>query len=348
MKQNILLDSEKIKSDLIEQIISHFIERGSLPDYQQFRARNHQYIDILDALGREQILRTRDSKYEFPLPAFRKSALWPREKRIADAVLKRLKQLYLEDVKKMRKIEEVMPLDAVGIDQQDLQRALFYLRELNFFAGYNNNKTAEGFSEVRPDEMVLRYSSIEKRLEEEEDRTKQQWMAIQKASNAGSSFLDRLGQATSESSNETINALWSEIQSAYDCNKIQFGSRIQFVKDRHKKAVIFRDVAHAHGCLKHGYYKSAVILAGSIIEELLRLYLKYKGVKPRSDKFSDYIKTCVERKLLKSAIAQLTGAVKDFRNLVHLEKEQSSRWTISKTTANAAVNAIFTVANDFQ
>lgn len=42
-----------------------------------------------------------------------------------------------------------------------------------------------------------------------------------------------------------------------------------------------------------------------------------------------------------------TDSLRHFRNLVHLEKETSSKFTISKATAKGAVSSIFTIANDF-
>ncbi|GAG40581.1 unnamed protein product, partial [marine sediment metagenome] len=48
-----------------------------------------------------------------------------------------------------------------------------------------------------------------------------------------------------------------------------------------------------------------------------------------------------------SAISRLTDSVRHFRNIVHLQKENNSKITISKATAKGAVTSIFTLANDF-
>jgi len=84
-----------------------------------------------------------------------------------------------------------------------------------------------------------------------------------------------------------------------------------------------------------------------IIEELLRLFLEHKNIKPAKNKFVDYIQLCEKRGLLKDAISNLTTALRHFRNLIHLEKETSERHTISKSTAITAVASIFTIVNDF-
>jgi len=90
-----------------------------------------------------------------------------------------------------------------------------------------------------------------------------------------------------------------------------------------------------------------VILAGSVIEELLRLYLEHKNISPISDNFDGYIRTCEQNGLMKSGISRLSDAVRHFRNLVHLSQEKTKRYTISKATAKGAVSAIFTIANNF-
>jgi len=93
-----------------------------------------------------------------------------------------------------------------------------------------------------------------------------------------------------------------------------------------------------------------VILAGGVIEELLRLYLTQNGIspqKPLKKDFKGYIQTCEQNKLLKSGTSHLSDSARHFRNIVHLSKEVTKKHTISKATAKGAVSSIFTVANDF-
>jgi hypothetical protein len=59
-----------------------------------------------------------------------------------------------------------------------------------------------------------------------------------------------------------------------------------------------------------------------------------------------YIKACEEHGLIKDAIHKLADAVRQFRNIVHLEKEASRKHTISKATAKGAVSSVFTIANE--
>lgn len=141
--------------------------------------------------------------------------------------------------------------------------------------------------------------------------------------------------------------IWDEIENDFDISKRTFGKKINFVTDVFKKKIIFRDIEHAYVLANLGYAKPAVILAGSVIEELLRLYLIEKKIKPATKTFDTYIQTCEQNDLLKSGISRLTDSVRHFRNIVHLQKEENSKITISKATAKGAVTSIFTIANDF-
>jgi hypothetical protein len=141
---------------------------------------------------------------------------------------------------------------------------------------------------------------------------------------------------------------WEAIRNEYDISKKDFGKKINFVSDSFKRKIIFRDVEHAFVLASQGFPKPSLILAGGVIEELLRLYLEHKNIPVTSKNFVDYIKTCEQKGLLKSGISKLSDSVREFRNLVHLSREETNRHTISKATAKGAVSSIFTIANDFQ
>ncbi len=142
--------------------------------------------------------------------------------------------------------------------------------------------------------------------------------------------------------------IWKLIEQDFAISKKAFGKRIAFVQDPFKRTVIFRDVAHAYILAQSGFNKPAVILSGSVIEELLRLFIVSKGTTPSGKTFVSYIETCQRKGLLKISIQNVSTSVRQFRNIVHLELESSSRETISKPTAKAAVALIFTIANDFR
>jgi hypothetical protein len=144
-----------------------------------------------------------------------------------------------------------------------------------------------------------------------------------------------------------LKANWKDISKQFGITKIGFGKRINFITDPFRRIIIFRDVEQAFVLASLGFSKPAVILAGSVIEELLRLYLKYKNIPPLSNNFDGYIKTCEQNGLLKDSVSRLSDVIRQFRNLVHLSAEETEKHTISKATAIGAVSSIFTIANDF-
>lgn len=139
--------------------------------------------------------------------------------------------------------------------------------------------------------------------------------------------------------------VWDSIRNDFGMTKNQFGKKINFVRNGFKRKIIFRDIEQAYILVEMGYYKPAVILAGSIVEELLRLYLKHKNIKPDIDKFDGYIKACRDNRLLR-VVQGLTESVRHFRNFVHLENEETKKNTIVKSNASGAVASIFSIVND--
>lgn len=141
--------------------------------------------------------------------------------------------------------------------------------------------------------------------------------------------------------------IWNLIEVDFGISKKSFGKKINFVKDSFKRKIIFRDIEQAYILAKIGFSKPSVILAGSIIEELLREYLLYKGIPLSSNTFEYYIRTCSDSKLLKKIISHLSTSLRYFRNTVHIEEEINMEGTITKATANGIVSFIFTIANNF-
>lgn len=144
------------------------------------------------------------------------------------------------------------------------------------------------------------------------------------------------------------NNIWHEIEKEYAISKREFGKRINFVKGDFKREIIFRDIEQAFKLLKMGFGKPVAILSGGVIEELLRLYLNYKGKNTKDRDFYDYIEICKENDFLKDSMAKLSHVVRDYRNYVHLSKEISKKYTISMAAANTLFTSIFMVVNDFE
>jgi hypothetical protein len=139
---------------------------------------------------------------------------------------------------------------------------------------------------------------------------------------------------------------WKDIEVEYEVSKRALGRRLSFVRDQFKKRVIFRDIKQAFLLAQSGFYKPSVILAGGVVEELLRLFLEHKDVKPGGNTLDSYLKSCVEHHFIKVAVHNLADSVRHFRNLVHLEGEKSESDSISMATAKGAVASIFTISKE--
>jgi hypothetical protein len=143
---------------------------------------------------------------------------------------------------------------------------------------------------------------------------------------------------------------WETIEREFGVTKNGFRKRINFVSDNYKREILFRDVEHAFVLASSGFEKPAVILAGSVIEELLRLYLKHKAISPKKTLKHDlngYVQTCKQQGFLKNSVSRLPDSVRQFADLVHISNEENNRHTISKLTAKTAITSIFTIVNDF-
>ncbi|MHB0997039.1 MAG: DUF4145 domain-containing protein, partial [Elusimicrobiales bacterium] len=215
----------------------------------------------------------------------------------------------------------------------------YYLQEACFFESYQGGPNNGGYRTVRPREEVLRYSTIDKRIES----LKGQRKAVSPLALLG---LPKPIQPKGHSLCSHSEA-WTEIQKEYECSKAKFARQINFLP-RFKREIVIRDVAQAYSCLKAGFYKPASILAGGALEELLRLYLKHHAFPTKNKTFENYIDDCEKHKLLRSGIAHLTHAVRNFRNFAHLAKENSRRRSISKSIATGAVSAVFTIVGNFE
>lgn len=144
------------------------------------------------------------------------------------------------------------------------------------------------------------------------------------------------------------NSVWNEIEKDFGISKRVFGKNISFVKNQFRREIIFRDVEQAYFLAKNDFNKPAVILAGGVIEELLRLFLDNKNENVKNKKFEELIEICQKKGFLKEEISNLASAIRRFRNSVHLAAEKSKKYAISKATASATVALIFTIVNDFQ
>ena len=246
------------------------------------------------------------------------------------------------------KAEEIATL--AGITERDAEIALKFIFDLGgFFGSAGGSNKVFGFKEAsfRQDDSAhnefLRFENLEQKME-------QFFTGRAPSSSIKNKKLirtDFLQNSSIFRNQQSAQDTWNDIQNNYEISKQTFGKKINFVTDKHKRKIIFRDIEHSYILANNGFSKPATILAGSVIEELLRLYLERKNVKPARNTFEEYIKTCKQKGLLKSEIFRLSDSVRYFRNRVHLSTEKTKTYTISKATAKGAVSSIFTIVNDF-
>lgn len=238
----------------------------------------------------------------------------------------------------------------VGITERETEIALMLIYDLRgFFGSASASNTRKGFQEVGFSQNDSAYDEFLK-FENLEQKIEQFFISHASSSNIKnkrSAKTQFLQNSSTFGKQQSTQDTWADIHNDFDISKRTFGKKMNFVTDKYKRKIIFRDTEHAYILAKNGFSKPATILAGSIIEELLRLYLESKNVKPAKDTFEEYIKACEQKRLLKSGISRLSDSVRHFRNLVHLSGEKTKRYTISKATAKGAVASIFTIANDF-
>ncbi len=146
----------------------------------------------------------------------------------------------------------------------------------------------------------------------------------------------------SRSGNENI---WMQINKDFSLTKKEFGKRINFIENVITRKIIFRDVEQAYFLLRAGFYKSSVILAGGVMEEILRQLLTLKEEAAENLNFNDLIKKCSHKGLLSIPGNQLTESARYFRNTVHIHNEVKQNNRITKAIAHSAFSAIFVLVD---
>lgn len=240
--------------------------------------------------------------------------------------------------------------ELVGINENEAEIVLLLIFDLHgFFGGASKPKGHCGYQEATFStndsayDKFLRFENLELEMEEFYAGRNLPKNTQKKTLSKGKPMANS-ETVWKQSSNREI---WSDIYEDFEVKKLTFAKNINFVTEGYKRKAIFRDIEQAYILAKMGFSKPAVILAGSVIEELLRIYLKSKNIKAVNHTFDGYITTCDQNGLLKGAINRLSDSVRHFRNLVHLEKETTARHKISKATATSAVTSIFLISNDF-
>jgi hypothetical protein len=142
---------------------------------------------------------------------------------------------------------------------------------------------------------------------------------------------------------ETINkirdsikgrAAWNKGISHEEITKKKIGiskkTLFSFIKDIKTRSILTRDYAFAEICREHKMFKPAIILYGSIMEEILRNILN-------SDKYySDLITEGKVKNIIEPPLARKIEFIRDFRNYVHIHLEKKEDFEPNEEIASFA------------
>lgn len=103
-----------------------------------------------------------------------------------------------------------------------------------------------------------------------------------------------------------------------------------FIQDKKIRGILTRDYAFAEICKKQEMFKPAIVLYGSIIEEILREILGSE--KP----FSELIVEARQKDFVKPPLARKIDFVRDFRNYVHIFLEIDEDFDPTEDIASVA------------
>ena len=334
---------------LLGEILKASLKSPNGVNASRFRVDNEEYLPELDQLERLGYVRRKNDLYSITPLAL---VYLPKEDPDAQSLVQKCGLVFalLQGNYRDSLGEEInVPNIAgnTGLSEDDVRAALRIIIQTPILGSHSSDLTSKD-AYIAPSENILKYNSFEHLL-----RQMQEW-AKERDNRSHESI--KIDMPSPEYPLEQIiplsesRANWMAIKNEYGFTKRSFGRRINFVKDSFKRTAIYRDVEQAFILERSGFSKPAVILAGGVIEELLRLYLKREGIspqKPLKKDFYGYIQTCEQKGILKAGIASLSDFARHFRNLVHLSNEETKRHAISKSIAKGAVASIFTIANDF-
>lgn len=331
---------------LLNDIFSASFKSPNGMDALRFRADNEIFISELDQLEHLGYIERKNDRYFMkPLALAQLAKESPDVRRIlhiCSKVFTLLRGVYKDNPGQKITVSDISR--NTNLPEDDVRAGLRIIIQTPILGSHTSDFSREN-AYVAPSESILKYKSFEdilQKIQEWAKHSDSQYRKSKKLTHIGLKYPG--GQEISLS---TSKANWEAIENEYGVTKRSFGKKINFISDSHKKEIIFRDVEHSFVLAFLGFSKPAVILAGGVIEELLRLYLKHNNISPPSNSFDDYIKICEQNRLLKSGISRLSDSARHFRNLVHLSAEKTKTHTISKATAKGAVSSIFTIVNDF-
>jgi len=262
---------------------------------------------------------------------------------MTDLVIKKIQEIINQNPK-LDSIDSGTISSLLNITERDSKIALTFIVDLRYSNGSNQSPDDDLFKritfghEATAFDNILNYKNIEGALEN--------YYNLLAPRNFSHATQNKSQKPKIRNKSKLNQEIWKQITEEYGVNQKVFGKKIKFV-DKTIKKIIFRDIEDAYTLYKKGFPKPAIILAGGVLEELLRSYLAHNNQVPSKKTFDEYIKICEQKKYLQLAASRLVDSARYYRNLVHVEKEFNSRTSPTQSMASTIVSAIFTIINDF-
>ncbi len=158
---------DKTSQSILEDILKSSIDQTEGLDALRFRAEQHKYLDLLDALESDSYIERRNGNYHLKLLAILKMSEKASEaKNIlnkCEHIFKVLRQFYMDHPGEYIDISKLSEIS--NMQRKDINISLAYMIEAPIFGGWSNKLSAdEAF--VKPGENILRYKKFRDVLEE--------------------------------------------------------------------------------------------------------------------------------------------------------------------------------------
>jgi len=125
-----------------------------------------------------------------------------------------------------------------------------------------------------------------------------------------------------------------------------------FITDEDFRLSLENDFREMNLCIQAGAHKSAVVIAGSIIEAVLIDYVISEEIIGREEAlkldFGKVLSICKDKKIITGRSLDLSSVVKSYRNLIHPGRAIRLQESIDKETADVAKALVSIVLNDVE
>jgi hypothetical protein len=129
-------------------------------------------------------------------------------------------------------------------------------------------------------------------------------------------------------------------------------ANVDFITDEELRASLVSDLAELNTALEHGSFKSAHVLAGSVIEAILIDYLiafdHVTKAKALEMDLGKAIQLCRDKGVLSARTADLSSVIRSYRNLIHPGRVVRLQEKVTPSTAQVARSLVDIVLEEVE